>query len=1405
MSQDSFLPSSNALTASLPAVLDDGQDQWSDSLHNSPEHDAIQESTTRSSQDDLALLATPKFVSANPPKVNHHPMIDTTVVGPAPVVESPMVNSFHENGSTHSLPTVQVTEPHTPGIPQTQSAHVPSFSDASFDSSHSLPRSGRSSLGTPAPPPARRLNRPRSTLEQRSPNRLSGFFSNLIHRRDAPPSPLSSAPQDRASPTPEESANASRSSSPAIPPRPSTPPPSLPPPTLQDLGLSLSVLTSNLSPSHFSTPPASGAFLAPHYLLLCHAQGLDVLPLSSPPAPQPYALIRRVSFKSVVVMEHRGVLVAIAGRRDGVRVYALDEVKKAVEWRLDVEIRRERERTRREDAKRVFTNPRDSASDEKHSDKSKGVNRPSSSSAALSSTPRSLSRKPKTPSQTSHQPVHLPPGHLPRGRPPSYRDPSPARGQNTTVSVGARRSSVTNVLGGTVSVSRRNTDAGRDVRSGDEKADLLDTSDDEAINVMTAGASGSQALDERTSSMAPSTGPSSLALGTPRPNRPVSSATLTPQQMRRNRPADLDLSTSRSGSAARSGPPSPTPTLLTLRQALFASPQARNAAAEHHGTDGEGDDDDDPEPSLNGARTPTNERITFAQALQESRLPELPPPGSRRTQQAILISQSHTIATGDDEAPPSPTSLEASSHHTRQSQDTQVSNTLSSRRRRRWSVLDGIFTNGGTPPSSRPTSPPTSPVTQRTPSLPRARTPTATRERQPQLPLTRSHSTTFRSVSAPRPTPTTRPSTAQGSTSMPQAGSAEVPPVPPPPHSRFLSRLIGSAFASRRSEDHGDSDPQPDSDTVRKSASSAAPPAPAPKLEYVKLPGTKGALLIKAVETSKKSFLAILCGDNGEKVELFAGTYRTALGLSRTFILPDSPRSLELQLQGDDLVEVFLVFAQNVFGLEPATVRVREVRIGRAERRAARRRARELRGAEDAPGAEPDSAVPVDEATIVTVSVGVAPASSTSVAGDSAIAEAATSTTTPGRSTTPADPPPATSVTTPAIAHTDELLALAAAQMGPYSTFQQLQFSPKFPLAAIADEYIIPPTYPEFLQYRAEHEPDVNGGNNVDLSQVQFSPPGLPLPPIVPPTKWYYRDPKGVVHGPWKSGLMQAWYRDGLLPPDLPVRREDDTDYTLLKDLRQQSVDPTQPFGPSPAPRSFAVDTSTPIPTDAAKPLLDPLSLLSQSRIFGPPALFFSTRGGHSTVIVDGRGRSVLKGRFTWTRDDEDDDAPPAQIGRLGDVKRLEAFDVQDRSVLVAMRQGGFEAVDFRDALLKPADASRNVLPQFITTHSQVNRRQPFTWKIGMPVSTSPSSATSTSLVPLKSHARLLHTPVKKHSTGPGKSAGRSEFGAGDGDSEHTRDEVIFLGRRDDNIYICERNGGAFRILRLCPTASVSF
>ena len=56
-------------------------------------------------------------------------------------------------------------------------------------------------------------------------------------------------------------------------------------------------------------------------------------------------------------MEERGVLVAIAGRRDGVRVYALEEIRRAVEWRIDVEVRKEIDRLRREEIKRLAALP----------------------------------------------------------------------------------------------------------------------------------------------------------------------------------------------------------------------------------------------------------------------------------------------------------------------------------------------------------------------------------------------------------------------------------------------------------------------------------------------------------------------------------------------------------------------------------------------------------------------------------------------------------------------------------------------------------------------------------------------------------------------------------------------------------------------------------------------------------------------------------------------------------------------------------------------------------------------------------------------------------------------------------------------------------------------------------------
>jgi hypothetical protein len=569
-----------------------------------------------------------------------------------------------------------------------------------------------------------------------------------------------------------------------------------------------------------------------------------VLPLVSPPAPAPYALIRRVSFKSVVVMEHRGVLVAISGRRDGVRVYALDEIKKAVEWRLDVEIRREREKLRREEAKRVP--PRDSPSNDVFSleklspanmDKSSSVCSSPSTTTALSSRKGSHRRKAKTPPRTPIQPIFSPPpaiSHPPLGPPPSYMSatppPQPLR-QRSTSSIQlarGRSTSINDVLRGTI--SRRGTgivEMDND-QDADVKADWMEGShsDDEAINVVAAGASGSQALDERTSSIVPVESTTSNVSGmdgaASRRVRPISTTTLTPTGFRRaRRPSELDLSRARADPRPAI-PPSPTPTLLTLRQALAASPPTGPAHTVNSMspplTDSPIPDhpDDDDE---NENRTPTNEPISFAEALLESRLPDLPPPGTRLPQQAILITQSHLVATGEEDVPNSPVSLNSQSSRHRQSNDTHSSR----RRRRRWSVLDGILPGAGQPDVQLPTTP-----------LPWESQDSRTQEH-----------------------PDQQPASSSSPISLAQSRSSDVAAHPPPvsaqPHSRFFSRILGNPFSHRRSEDsaapvqfmeHTDG-------AVRKQGLTP-PPAPAPKLEYVKLPGTKGSIMIKAVETSRK-------------------------------------------------------------------------------------------------------------------------------------------------------------------------------------------------------------------------------------------------------------------------------------------------------------------------------------------------------------------------------------------------------------------------------------------------------------------------------------------------------------------------------------------------------------------------
>ena len=638
----------------------------------------------------------------------------------------------------------------------------------------------------------------------------------------------------------------------------------MPPPTLRELGLSLSVLTSDLSPSHFSTPPSSGAFLAPHYLLLCHAQGLDVLPLVSPPAPQPYALVRRVCFKSVVIMEHRGVLVAIAGRRDGVRVYALEEVKRAIEWRIDVEVRRERDRLRREIVKKIPVNSLEAGPDFRHSTEKLGKTSlstpppgepvirsplrkgsygdfpissslppPLSSTPATpliprSPTPRAIKRPKALQSQVQvSTPAEHPP---PYSNPSELTEPPRFRTQASVISPRSRSGSVNEVLAATPSAARRNLEGNKLPRDPDIKCDWVESSDDEAIDIVAAGSSGSQALDERTSANISTAAPAVSVHPVPVP----SAATST----RRRRPSNLDLTLSLSSISVAPPEPSPVPTLLTLRQALSNSPPThRNIHTMDVLQDPEtpsGATEDDNDDDANG-------RISLAQALLESRIPDIPPVGTRRPQEPILIRSSHPVATAEDEQFGYRTSEEPPILNSSNNSDR-------SGRRRRWSVLLRSPTgpnSDGPLASSRSSG---------------VSTASFVGERQMTRDA-RSHSLRSNLSRAS----TVRPSTSPTASSMMTPRSAAIsgrPEATPSVmssrsslSSRFIPRIITNALQGRRSDDRP---PLPIQNTVdsdsskRVSGAPLMPHAPPPKLEYVKLPGTKGALVVKAVETAKK-------------------------------------------------------------------------------------------------------------------------------------------------------------------------------------------------------------------------------------------------------------------------------------------------------------------------------------------------------------------------------------------------------------------------------------------------------------------------------------------------------------------------------------------------------------------------
>jgi hypothetical protein len=306
---------------------------------------------------------------------------------------------------------------------------------------------------------------------------------------------------------------------------------------------------------------------------------------------------------------------------------------------------------------------------------------------------------------------------------------------------------------------------------------------------------------------------------------------------------------------------------------------------------------------------------------------------------------------------------------------------------------------------------------------------------------------------------------------------------------------------------------------------------------------------------------------------------------------------------------------------------------------------------------------------------------------------------------------------------------------------------------------------------------------------------------------------------------MQSWFKDGFLPPDLPVRQETETEYILLEDLRRQSVDPNSPFRPPPPglrlPDHVRQHRKPEIVRlDGINPLLEPISLLAQPKHFGPPALFFSSRGGHSTSIVDARGRSVLKGRLNWTLDDQISQNQDFVPVRLGDIKHLEAFEVDQaaRAVVVAFRQGGIEAVDVGDAIMTPGDGCRTIYPYFDPPPNTINRRETFVWRVGDDVYAGTRGKISeVRNLPGETDGSVgepSNDTIAVSALGGHHHFGRKApviRGVGgdllDDDREPGLEDLLVIGRDKRKVYFCDRRAGTFRLLSLatvCSAMSVS-
>ena len=526
-------------------------------------------------------------------------------------------------------------------------------------------------------------------------------------------------------------------------------------------------------------------------------------------------------------------------------------------------------------------------------------------------------------------------------------------------------------------------------------------------------------------------------------------------------------------------------------------------------------------------------------------------------------------------------------------------------------------------------------------------------------------------------------------------------------------------------------------------------------LPYTDLNDINQPLFLRTIEINNKSFLLTLSltppdKDNKQScpqfttVTLFFGTPHLPLSILRSFILPNQPLDIQLSLIGDELSELILVYDQSIFALDPFTINVREIKVGRPHKKRRQRlnnsnsntldtlienhgsnsnlnsnnnsnnnlnnnvtsNNNEGNDIDQSPSSNSLSSLLNNNYTNFTPPI---------LSNNSNSNTPLTRSTTLSRFTSILQRPftrnhnnsnnnqqQRTSSTSPNSSppHSKPPLLPKKITFNPhYTAFIQLKIPPPLPTASLEKVWTLPPTYDDVKSIKKiksdkkgvyknyNNNSNNNNGNDVNILEKV----------------WFYLDPRGNEHGPWSTKTMETWYNSKRFLTNLPVRHKDKKIFKPLSDFEN-----VQPFYKAISnigiPESPAASLKS---LDPPTPLLPPISLISDPKLpkIGPQNIFLVSRQHQSTLLVDNNGKSIIRGNgINW---DENNNTFP-----INNFELIYTNDDQTSAAIVAIRKTSFEVLDLADGLLTSPSEREKALPGWEYNMCRQSRILPYVHKV---------------------------------------------------------------------------------------------